>query len=140
MPGLDIVDRGVNEQPQVVIRLGVSMPGCRIQTAIRWSAPTVVPPRADRRQEEPGRLGAVRPRPQEEVAEVISEAKTEVDVALTCLAAAEEPLGDPLGVLREVLEEAQEALEEAQEDLAVPREARESLVRCQVALGTMTGS
>ena len=70
------------------------------------------------------------------MAEAISEARTEVDVALTFLAAAEESLGDPLEALREALEEAQEV---PGEDPAVLQETPEPLVWCQVVLGTRTG-
>ena len=137
MPGLDTVERGVNEPHRVMIHLGAFMLGCPIQQVTRWSALAVVLSQAVRRREEPGRLGAVRPHPQEEVVEVIPEERTEADVVSTRLAAAEESLGDPLEALCEGPEEAQEG---PGEDLAVPQEALESLVRCQVVLGTRTGS
>ena len=68
--------------------------------------------------------------------EVIPEERTEADVALTRLAAAEESLGDPLEALREVPEEAQEGPGEDPADL---QEVLEPLVRCRVAPGTRTG-
>ena len=133
--GPGIVDPGMSEQRQAVTRLGVFMPECRTQLATRWPEKTVVFPRAVRRREEPGRLGAVRPRPQEEVAEVIPEVKTEADVVLTHLAAAEESLGDQPEALREGPEEAQEG---PGEDPTVPQEALMPLVLCRVAPDTRT--
>ena len=89
-------------------------------------------PWAVRRQEEPGRLGAVHPRLQE-VREAIHEEMTEAGEASTRLAAVGESPGDLLGALREGPEEAREGLGE---DLVVRQEALEPLVVCRVVLGT----